>query len=392
MAKKKVEFEKVDNFEDVEDFNSVADSFNDIEKDTSVVAAREEKILSNIEASMNKFNMENHVKESKAFSSSSYYYIKPYVIKDNETDGGLSKYGMVVKPECVQTEEMSCIERGEQVMYVNGLNEFSNDVQNMPEGEEKQAKIEDIRRTVQELEYKFGNHQVASYKDSNFWATVKYMDPFNPSMWEKRTLSVSNIGEVLNPNDKDDLITIKAIEGGGYSLVAPSYEDAKAAGGKYRFYLDKEEVTAEYNVSSTTKFFECGTILNDLKINNPDKLFYMLKLLAQKNTSNYRKTTPPGVLFDALSNYIQGNGSDRKNVAIDKFLEHSKMSDGDLMLRAYVKDAERTGIIIFTEGNFVLREKGVILGTNINSVYSYFAAPGNADIYKELRGLVNIYW
>jgi hypothetical protein len=284
------------------------------------------------------------------------------------------------------------VERGDLVMYINGLNEFADDVQKMPEGEEKQAKIEDIRKTVQELEYKFGNHQVSSYDDPNFWSTVKYMDPFNASMWEKRTLSVSNIGEVLNPKDKDDLITIKAIEGGGYSLVAPSYEEARKSSGKYRFYLDKEEITAEYTVSSTSKFFKCGTILNQLLEENPTKMFYLLKLLAQKHTSNYREKTPPKVLFEALTNYIQGNGSDKKNVAIEKFLEYSEKSDGELKLRAYIKDAERTGVIIFSEGQYVLREKGVILGTNIESVYKFFSAPSNADIYKDLRELVNVYW
>lgn len=352
----------------------------------------EKRTHSDLEESMKKFNMSQYVRESGNKDQSTYYYIKPYINEDNDNDIGLAKYDMSIRPETRQTEEMVCLERNGVVMYKNGLNEFDESIQSIENEEEKEAKILEIRETVAKLERMTGNHAVADVKSNDFWSSIKYINPFNVDTWEGRTLTVSNLVTVLNPSVKDDLITIKAIEGGGYSLVAPSLEVARISGGRYRFYLDKEEITASVSVSADTKFFEAGNILNKLLVENPTKMFYVLKLVTKIGNSEYKKTTSPQILFDALSKYIQGKGEEKKPAAVKNFLRVNGMSDADLEVGSYFKDAVRLHIIHFTDGHYVIRDNGTRIGSNEANAMSYLQSASNVDIYKSLKESVDRYW
>ena len=77
--------------------------------------------------------------------------IRKYVADAGNT--GLESYGMVVHERVHHTDSV-IIERSDKNVktYRTGLNEFSHDIFNMPEGEEKQAKIRSIRKLLADAE------------------------------------------------------------------------------------------------------------------------------------------------------------------------------------------------------------------------------------------------
>ena len=93
----------------------------------------------------------------------------------------------------------------------------------LPE-DEKESKIKEIRSIVSELEKDLAANYIDP-TDKEFWNKVKLLRPDNHEFWEKIVLRVGNEPTFLEPKtDPYDLIKLIAINAGGFSLVAKSYD------------------------------------------------------------------------------------------------------------------------------------------------------------------------
>ena len=164
--------------------------------------------------------------------------IKPIVNPDSD-NMGLQNYNLSLFPGTFQEEQLACLEKNGVKRYITGLNEFAPEVKNIKDPEQKAAVIKDIRMTVAQLERELAaNHLDPDSPD--FWKEVKLLRPDNDEFWEKISVRCGNEPLFLNPkNDPFDLIKLKAIEAGGFSIVAKSWEDAQNMAKPPKFYLDK---------------------------------------------------------------------------------------------------------------------------------------------------------
>ena len=232
--------------------------------------------------------------------------IRPYVNgKDNM---GLEKYDMVLFEGVVHEEPLACLLQNGIKRYLTGLNEFAPEVKNLPE-EEREAKVKQIRETVAQLEKELASN-VVDPKDPDFWSKVELLKPNNDAFWGKIVMRFGNDPIFLDPaKDPYDLIKLKAIEAGGFSLVAKSLEDARKLGNK-KFYLDKYEETVGIKTELKKIRNKALAELQKLFDKNSDKLFLVCKVV-DANSVQYKKNTPLDVLYDNMDNYINGLSNDK---------------------------------------------------------------------------------
>ena len=167
--------------------------------------------------------------------------IKPLINPESD-NMGLQDYNLVVFPGTFQEEQLACLEKNGIKRYITGLNEFAPEVKNIKDAEQREAVIKDIRETVAQLEKELASN-IISPDDPDFWTKVKLLKPDNDEFWSKISVRCGNEPLFLNPkNDPFDLIKLKAIEAGAFSIVAKSWEDAQAMAKPPKFYLDKTVV------------------------------------------------------------------------------------------------------------------------------------------------------
>lgn len=168
--------------------------------------------------------------------------IRPFV-DTTSANMGLEKYQMVLFEGIFHEEQIICLENNGIKRYVTGLNEFAPEVKNLP-AEEREAMVKDIRTTVAQLEKELIAN-VIDVNDVDFWNKVKLLRPDNDDFWGKIAMRFSNEPVYLDPtNDPYDLIKLRAIEHGGFSIVAKSLQHARTEAPRFKFYLDKFEETA----------------------------------------------------------------------------------------------------------------------------------------------------
>ena len=169
--------------------------------------------------------------------------IKPF-FNDNVSNMGLEKYGLSLFEGVFHEEQLACIENNGIKRYITGLNEFSPDVKMIQDPEIREAKIREIRLAVSDLEKELSAN-VIEIDDPQFWNKVKLLRPDNDDFWSKITVRCGNTPLYLDPvKDPYDRIKLYAIQAGGFSIVAKSYEDARSRPTPVKFYLDKYEITA----------------------------------------------------------------------------------------------------------------------------------------------------
>jgi hypothetical protein len=263
--------------------------------------------------------------------------IRPY-INPGESNMGLENYGLALFGTAMQEEPIVCLERHGVIRYVTGLNEFAPEIKALPP-EEQEAKAKQIRVMVSTLEKELVNN-IIDVDDKDFWNKVQLLRPSNGDFWDKIRIRVGNEPVFLEPNtDPYDLIKMTAIEAGGSSLVAPSYEAARKSNGRFKFYLDKLEETA----SSVTEIKKLrNKALAELEKNfnkNQNKLWLIAKVV-DANSAQYKKSTPNDIIYDMMDKYITGEGVEKnKRRAAETFITVSNYSMEDLKIRALVKDA-----------------------------------------------------
>ena len=315
--------------------------------------------------------------------------IRPYfdAQKDNM---GLEKYKMTLFEGVWHHEALTCLERNGITRYVTGLNEFAPEVK-MLSPEKKKAKIKEIRDVVSELEKELASN-VIDPTDKDFWSKVEVLQPNNNKFWDKILLKCGNDPLYLDPKkDPFDLIKLYAIEAGGFSIVAPSLEDARAKG--TRFYLDKIKETTGTRTKLSKVRNKALSSLQKLFDTDTTKLLYVTKVI-HTNATDFLRSTPVDVLYEEMDAYINGERQQKnKKDAAEKFIKISGSSMEDLKIKALIKDCLTHDLMkTKTDGFIYDKYSGQKLGKRPSEVLEYLKSPKHDDILTRYLDEVEPLW
>lgn len=318
--------------------------------------------------------------------------IKPY-FDSNRSNMGLEKYGMTLFDGVFHEEQLACIERNGIKQYLTGLNEFSTDVKLIKDPDLKEARIKEIRSVVAQLERDLAAN-VVDPADPDFWNKVKIVKPDNDELWSKITIRAGNEPVFLDPTvDPYDLIKVYAIEAGGFSMIARSYEDARTCAVPPKFYLDRyvETVTTKTEVKKLRN--RALAELQKLYDKNTNKLMYVAKVI-DANSAQYKKSTPNDVIYDNMDKYITGQGieSNEKRAAQD-FLDKALLDMETLKLRSLIKDAVfYKQLATKSDGMIYHLDSGTMMGRNPSECVEFLKNPLNEQTLVDLTRKIEKYW
>lgn len=317
--------------------------------------------------------------------------IRPY-FEQTKSNMGLEKYGLSLFDNTFHEEQLACLEMNGIKRYVTGLNEFSPELKMLPM-DEQEAKVKQIRMIVSELEKQLAAN-VVDPKDPEFWNKIKLLKPDNDEFWGRIKITVGNEPVFLEP-DKDpyDLIKLIAIENGGFSLVAKSYEAARKMATPPKFYLDKLENTISTKIEVTKLRNKALAELQKLFEKNTNKLFYVAKVV-DTNSAQYKKSTLADIMYDNMDKYINGETVDsNKRRTAEKFIEIAGLDMEALKLRAIVKDAAYNKIIATRADGFIYHlDSATMLGKTPSEVVEFLKNPLNEQILLDVQSKVEKTW
>lgn len=331
------------------------------------------------------------IDKHQSLKRSSSLTIRPFV-DTTSANMGLEKYQMVLFEGIFHEEQIICLENNGIKRYVTGLNEFAPEVKNLP-AEEREAMVKDIRTTVAQLEKELIAN-VIDVNDVDFWNKVKLLRPDNDDFWGKIAMRFSNEPVYLDPtNDPYDLIKLRAIEHGGFSIVAKSLQHARTEAPRFKFYLDKFEETASIKTELKKIKNKAFAELQKMFDKNANKLFYVCKVV-DPNSTQYKKSTPLDVLYDNMDKYISGETVEtNKRQTAQKFLDVSLLDMETLKLRAVIKDANFYKLIATRgDGNIYHMKSGSMLGKNPSDILLYLKNPLNEEILLDVITNTEKYW
>jgi hypothetical protein len=288
-------------------------------------------------------------------------------------------------------EQLACLEMNGVVRYITGLNEFSPEINHLPK-EEKEARIKQIRIAVSELEKELAANYIET-DDLQFWNKVKLLKPDNTEFWNKIVISCGNEPVYLDPKDPFDRVKLYAIEAGGFSIVAKSFDDARSKSVPPKFYLDKEEETVMVRTEYKKLRNKALSELQKLFDKNSAKLFYIAKVV-DINSTQYRKATPSDVIYENMDRYINGDGGEtNKERAAKSFMDTANMDMETLKIKSIVRDSVFFKYIINKADGFIYHAKSnSLLGRNVSDVVEFMKNPLNEDILKDLNTACEKYW
>lgn len=318
--------------------------------------------------------------------------IKPLINPESD-NMGLQVYDLVVFPGTFQEEQLACLEKNGIKRYITGLNEFAPEVKNIKDAEQREAVIKDIRETVAQLEKELASN-IISPDDPDFWTKVKLLKPDNDEFWSKISVRCGNEPLFLNPkNDPFDLIKLKAIEAGAFSIVAKSWEDAQAMAKPPKFYLDKTVDTVASRTQTKKLRNKALSELDKLYNKNINKLMYVCKLV-DAHSAQYRKSTPIDIMYENMDTYINGEGIERNALrAAETFLNAAALDMETLKLKALVKDASFYKIMApRADGMIYHMQTSTMLGRNVSEIVEYLRNPLNEGMLVDILNAVEPMW
>ncbi len=317
--------------------------------------------------------------------------IRPYVDKAI-FNMGLENYNLSLHDGTFHKEDLMCLEENGVLRYVTGLNEFAPEIKRLPI-EQREAKIKEIRAIVAELEQELATN-IVDPNDEHFWTKVKLLRPDNHAFWSNISLRCGNTPVFLDPvNNPHDLIKVYAIEAGGFSMIAPTYEYARSQHKPPKFYLDKVVETAATKTEVKKMRNKAKAELQKLYDKNINKLFYVLKII-DINSIQYKKSTPNDTLYENADTFIEGEGSEaNERRAAQSFLDIAKLDMETLKVRAIIKDATFLNIIIQKPDGFVYhRSSNSLLGRGPADITEYLKNPLNDQILSDILTHVEKQW
>ena len=317
--------------------------------------------------------------------------IRPY-FESNVSNMGLEKYGLSLFDGVFHEEQLACLEINGVKRYITGLNEFAPEVKSLP-ADEREAKVKQIRKTVSDLEKEL-NSNVVDPEDKDFWNKIELLKPSNSVFWDKIILRCGNEPTYLQP-DKDayDLIKLHAINAGGFSMIAKSFDDARTRSVPPKFYLDISEETVVVKTELKKMRNKALAELQKMYDKNANKLLYVAKILDISSTL-YTKGTPNDILYDNMDKYINGETVEKnKKLTAEKFLEVSSNDLTTLKLRAIAKDAAYHKYIVTKPDGFIYHlSSSTMLGRNLADVVEFLKNPTNEQITAQIISKVEEHW
>lgn len=336
--------------------------------------------------------MENFtmVEVNKASNKKTSIAIRPF-FDNTMANMGLENYGMSLYDGVKHHEQLACLENNGVIRYITGLNEFAPEIK-LLNADDRNARIKEIREAVCELEKELAAN-IIDVEDPHFWNKVKLLKPDNAEFWNKITIGCGNDPVFLDARDPYDRIKLYAIEAGGFSIVAKSFDDARSKAVPPKFYLDKEEETVMIRTEYKKMRNKSLSELQKLFDKNSTKLFYIAKVV-DINSTQYRKSTPLDVIYENMDRYINGEGGENnKERAAKSFIETANMDMETLKIKSIVRDSVFFKYIINKADGYIYHSKSnALLGRNVSDVVEYLRNPLNEDILKDLNAAVEKYW
>jgi hypothetical protein len=331
-----------------------------------------------------------HIEVTKT-NKSSAISIKPY-FDNSASNMGLETYGLSLFDGVKHHEQLGCTEKNGVVRYLTGLNEFAPEIKLIRDADERNAKVKEIRSAVAELEQELAAN-VLDVDDPQFWNKVVLLKPDNGDFWNKISISCGNDPVFLDPNDPYDRIKLYAIDNGGFSIVARSYDDARSKAVPPKFYLDKVEETVTIKTEYKKLRNKALAELQKLFDKNSTKLFYVAKAVDTASTQ-YKKYTPNDVIYDNMDRHINGEGTEgNKERAAKGFLEAAQLDMETLKIKAIVKDSVFFKYIINkADGHIYHAATSTLLGRNVSDVIEFLKNPMNEDILKDMNQKIEKLW
>jgi hypothetical protein len=318
--------------------------------------------------------------------------IKPYF--DPEISNlGLEKYGLSLFDGVFHEEQLACLEQNGIKRYLTGLNEFSPDVKNIKDSEQRDAKILEIRNVVAKLEAELAAN-ILDPADPEFWNKVKLLRPNNDEFWNRITIRCGNQPVFLDPaKDPYDLVKLYAIEAGGFSIVARSYEDARSRAVAPKFYLDKTIDTVSTKTEVKKLKNKAISELQKLFDKNANKLLYVAKVV-DGNSVQYKKSTPNDIIYDNMDKFINGEGVETNTKrAAQSFLDAAALDMESLKLKAIIRDATFYKMIATKSDGFIYHiESSTMMGRNPSDCVEFLRNPLNESILITLTKSVEKFW
>ena len=306
---------------------------------------------------------------------------------------GLEKYEMAMFDGIFHEEQLALIERNGIKRYMTGLNEFAPEVKLLQDKDKKEAKIREIRETVSQLERELAAN-IVDPDDSDFWNKVKLLKPDNDEFWGRMSIRCGNEPVYLDPaKDPYDLVKIFAIEAGGFSMIARSYEDARSRPVSPKFYLDKYVDTIATKTEITKIKNKALAELQKLFDKNTNKLLYVAKVV-DGNSVQYKKSTPNDIVYDNMDRYINGKGVESSvKRAAQSFLDTSDMDMETLKIKSIIKDSSFYKFISVKPDGFIYHtESSSMMGRNVADCLEFLKNPLNEAILVDLTKKVEKYW
>lgn len=327
----------------------------------------------------------------RVIKKSTAYTIRPY-IDPTVFNMGLEKYEQVLFDGAQQTEDLTAVTINGVKRWLNGMDEFAPEIRGIANPEEKAAKIKNIRTTVAYLEQQI-NYNKIDIDDSDFWTNVKLFHPTNDSYWSQIKITVKNNEIILDETIPEDLILISCIKAGGFSLIAKSLEDARSSAQQYKFYLDAPDESSAHKTEDRKIKNKALALLQDLFDKNPDKLWYVAKVV-DGDSHKYKKDTPNDVVYDLMDTFINGKGIERSITKASKtFIEMSDKNLAYLKTKGVCRDANFYKIIApKPDGNLYHHNSGTLIGKNLEDCVEYFNNPLNAKIWDLVFDEVKKHW
>lgn len=318
--------------------------------------------------------------------------VKPF-FDPNKENMGLEKYGLAMFDGVFHEEQLACLEKNGQKIWLTGLNEFASSVKNIANPEDREAKIKDIRKTVAQLERELASN-VVEPEDPEFWNKIKLLRPDNHEFWEKISIRCGNQPVILDPNKEPyDLIKIYAIEAGGFSIIAKSYEDARSRAVPPKFFLDRYVETVSTKTELTKQKNKALAELIKLFDKNQNKLFLVAKVV-DGNSVQYKKSTPNDVIYDNMDRFITGQGVEKSiKRASQNFLDACALSMEELKIKALIKDATYYKFIQLKADGFIYHtDTSTLMGRNVSDCLEFLKNPLQDPILLDLSKKVEKYW
>ena len=316
--------------------------------------------------------------------------VRPFFDKSS-SNMGLEDYGMTLFDGVKHNEQLACIENNGVIRYVTGLNEFAPEIK-LLNPENREARVRQIREAIIDLEKELAAN-VIDIDDPQFWSKVQLLRPDNVEFWNKISIGCGNEPVYLKTDDPYDRIKLYAIEAGGFSIIAKSFDDARSKAVKPKFYLDKEEETVMVRTEYKKLRNKALTELQKLFDKNSTKLFYIAKVV-DSDSVQYRKSTPNDIIYENMDNYINGEGGeDNKQRAATSFIDAAALDMESLKIKAIVRDSVFFKYIINKADGYAYHaQSSTLLGRNPSDIVEFLKNPLNEDVLKDLNNKIEKLW